>query len=268
MAHFVRVGLDVFRDLLANEGYQSSLGFMQRLDVRVKLLGLAALITLMIFTQSVVVEAAVLLACYTLSYISRIPLRKLFSRSLAIIVPASIIVLPRAILSMNGFPTNLFGFQPLPDGFSYLLLFILRIAAASTALILLISSTGFSTIISCLRWFKVPRMLLWLMALTHRYLILLATDLYRLTLARESRVHKDLNLRRVWREGGKMLGVFLMKSVERGERVQMVALSRNGETYMKLYPPEFKVGAGEWFFTLLVGALIFFGLVISIWQSW
>lgn len=264
MVNLVRVGLDAFRDLLANEGYQHTLGFMQKLDPRIKLLGLAALITLTIFTHSVVVEVAVLLTCYTLTCISKIPLRRLFFRSLAVTLPALVIALPRAILSLSPFSTNPLSFQPFSDDFGYLLSFILRIAAASTTLILLISSTGFSKILASLRWFKVPNVLLWVMAMTHRYLILLASELYRLTLARESRVHKDLSLRRVWREGGKILGVFLIKSVERGERVQMAALSRNGEANMKLYYPTFKVGAEELLFTLLVAALILFGLVISI----
>ena len=264
MVNFVRVGLDAFRDLLANEGYQRTKGFMQKLDARIKLLDLAALITLTIFTHSVAVEVAVLMTCYTLTYISKIPLHRLFFRSLAVILPAFIIALPRAILSLNLFTNNPLGFQPSSEGFSYLLIFMLRIAAASTALTLLISSTSFSKILASLRWFRVPNVLLWVMAMTYRYLILLASELYRLTLARESRFHKDLSLRRVWREGGKMLGVFLVKSVERGERVQMAALSRNGEVNVKLYYPTFKVGAGELLFTLLVATLLFFGLVISI----
>lgn len=264
MVSLVRVGLDVFRDLLANEGYQHTLGFMQKLDARVKLVGLTALITLTIFTHSIVVEGAVLLTCYTLAYISKIPIRRLFFRSLAVILPAFIIALPRVILSLNPFSTNHLGFQTFSDGFSYLLIFILRIAAASTTLVLLISSTGFSKILACLRWFRVPKMLLWVMALTHRYLILLASELYRLTLARESRVHKDLSIPRVWREGGKILGIFLVKCVERGEKIQMAAASRNGDTQMKLYHPTFKLGAEELWFTSFVAALLLFGLVISI----
>jgi cobalt/nickel transport system permease protein len=264
LASLVRVGLDAFRDLLANEGCQNTSGFMQKLDSRVKLIGLAALITLTIFTHNLAVESSVLLTCYTLTYISKIPLRRLFFRSLAVTLPASTIALPRAILSLDPSSTNPLSFQPLPGGLGYLLHFMLRVAAASTTLALLISSTSFSQILASLRWFRVPSVLLWAMAMTHRYLILLASELYRLTLARESRVHKDLSIRRVWEDGGKMLGVFLVKSVERGERVQMAALSRNGGADMKLYYPTFEVGAGEMLFTLLVAALLFFGLVISI----
>jgi len=264
LAQFVKVTLDVFRDLLANEGQQSSQGFMQNLDARVKLLGLAALITLTIFTQNPIVQLSILLICYTLSYLSKISVSRIASRSLTIITPAFIIALPRAIMSLNTFSANASSFQPFSEGLTYLLLFTLRIAAASTALILLVSSTGFSKILSSLKWFKAPRMLLWVMAMTHRYLLLLTTELHRLALARESRVHKDLKIRGVWREGGRMLATFLVKSIERGERVQMATLSRNGETYLKTYYPNLKLGAEEWIFALLVVTLIIFGVVTSI----
>ena len=264
MVQFIKVGLDVFRDLLANEQHQSSQGFMQRLDARVKLLGLTSLIVLTVLSQSTVVQLSVLLVCYILSYLSGISLSRLASRSLVIIIPAFIIALPRAILSFNTFSVNALGFQPFSNGLSFLLIFILRIAAASTALVLLISSTGFSKILSCLRWFKVPKLLLWIMAMTHRYLILLASELHRLALARESRMHRDPSIHEVWREGGRMLASFLMRSIERGKRVQMATLSRNGGTSLKFYYPDFRVGLEEWLFVALIAVLIFFGMVMNI----
>jgi len=264
LVQFIKVGLDVFRDLLANEQHQSSQGFMQKLDARVKLLGLTSLIVLTVFTKSAVVQLSVLLVCYMLSYLSGISLSRLASRSLVIIVPTFIIALPRAIFSFNTFSVNALGFQPFSNGLSFLIVFILRIAAASTALVLLISSTGFSKILSCLRWFKVPKLLLWIMAVTHRYLILLASELHRLALARESRVYKDLGIREVWSEGGRMLASFLMKSIERGKRVQMATVSRNGGTFLKFYYPNFKVGVEEWLFVALIAVLIFFGMVMNI----
>lgn len=259
----VRVGLDSFRDLLACEGYQSSHGFMQNLDVRFKLVGLGALVALAVFSRSVVFEAAVLMLCYALAHLSRIPFRRFASRTLFVAVPAFIVALPKALLSL--FSVDLLGFQTFSDGLGFLLIFTLRVAAASSALILLISTTRFSTVLSCLRWFRIPRMLLWAMAMTHRYLILLSGELYRLTLGRECRVHRDLTFRDVWREGGKAIGFFMMRSLERGERVQMAALSRGGGADLKFYPPGFRVSFREAAFTLPVAALICFGLVIILW---
>ncbi len=262
MVHVIRVGLDFFRDLIVCEGYQSNPGFMQRLDARVKLLGVAALVALTVFVQSVVFQVAVLTFCCALTYLSKIPLRRLVSRSLAIVVPAFIIVLPRAFLS--AFSPLGFGFHQFPDEWGFLLLFTLRVAAASASLILLTSTTGFSCILSCLRWLRFPKMLLWVMAMTHRYLILLTSELYRLALGRESRVHKDLSVKSVWKEGGRMLGAFFMKSLERGERVQMAALSRSGCSELKFYSPSFKISVGEAAFILPIILLTCLGLVLSI----
>ncbi|MEM3387421.1 MAG: CbiQ family ECF transporter T component [Nitrososphaerales archaeon] len=262
MAHLVRLGLDFFRDLIVSEGYQSNLGFMQRLDVRVKLFGVAAVIVLTVLTQSAAYQAAVLIFCYALTYLSNIPLSKVAGRSLFIIVPAFIIALPRALL--GAFSPVGFGFQPFSDVWGFLLLFTLRVAAASTALILLTSTTGFSGILSCLRWLKFPKMLLWVMAMTHRYLLVLSSELYKLALGRESRVHKDLSVKSVWKEGGKMLGTFFMRSLERGERVQMAALSRSGGADLKSYLPQFRISAGEAAFILFIVILIYLGLVVSL----
>ncbi|MFN3621564.1 MAG: hypothetical protein ACK4TI_01610, partial [Nitrososphaerales archaeon] len=87
---------------------------------------------------------------------------------------------------------------------------------------------------------------------------------YRLALGRESRVHKNLDMRSVWNEGGKMLGVFFMKSLERGERVQMAALSRSGGADLKSYSPQFRISAGEAAFILFIVILIYLGLVVSV----
>ncbi len=259
MVHLVRAGLDVLRDLLVAEDAQKTQGFMQRLDERVKVLGLASLTLLAVADQSPITHAVILLVVYALSYLSRISLARHLTRSMAITVPAALIVTPRVILSLVGVQAS--GSGSVYGEGVYLLLFTLRVAAASSALILLMLSTGFNRILSCLRWLKVPSMLVWTMTMTHRYLVLLASDLYTLTLARESRLHKERGFKEAWREGGALLGSFLMRSIERSERVHLAVQSRNGGVDFKLYPLYQSVGFREVSFISTIIGSVCLGLV-------
>ena len=102
---------------------------------------------------------------------------------------------------------------------------VLRAVAALAALSLLASTTPFPKLLAALRWYRVPPIMLSLMAFAYRFIYILVDELEKLEIGRRSREFSG-KLKTAWLGRAWMLGSFLVRSLERSERVYQAMLSR------------------------------------------
>jgi cobalt/nickel transport system permease protein len=93
------------------------------------------------------------------------------------------------------------------------------------ALVILGASTPFPELLHGLEHLRLPRLLLALLAVTHRYGLVFAEEFSRTRRALEARAFRP---RWLWQAGaiGRLIGSFFLRAYERGERVYLAMLGR------------------------------------------
>ena len=203
-------------------------GFLQSRDPRLKLLSIVGLLVGAMLTRTAAVLVGVLALTALLARLSAVPLRRLLARSAPIPLASMLVVSPQAVL-MPGEPlVGAFGLAVTDAGVAYVGLFTLRVAAGVSLLSVLVLTTPFATIVGAMRRLYVPVALVWVIAVTYRYLFLFFDELRRLVLARNSRTAGEDSLRGEWRDARRLSGTFLLRALDRGERVGRGMRARGG----------------------------------------
>lgn len=210
--------------LLAEEGARRD-GFLQAVAPAVKLPGLVALVVLAV-TRPAIVEAAALFGLgVALGVGSQVPLRAFAGRVVGPTAVAAVVVAPQAVL-LAGPPVV---DTPLTTtGVAYVALFACRVGAGAAFLALLVLTTRVSALLAAARRLRVPPTAVALVAVTYRYLLVFFAELQRMVRARRARTVGSPTLRETWRDSGHFTSTFLVRTLERGERVQRAARARGG----------------------------------------
>lgn len=200
-------------------------GFLQAVTPSVKLTGIATLIVLTVTQRTLSTVSALALLAAALAALSRVPVRTFVGRLTGPPAFALVVVAPQALL-MGG-PS--LGALPLSAaGVDYVLTFVVRVTACVGFLSVLLVTTRFAELLAAFRRLRVPPIAVSLLGITYRYLLLFFAELERMVRARRSRTIAEPSLRRNWRDSGNFVGSFLVRSLERGERVQRAARARGG----------------------------------------
>jgi len=232
-------------------------GFLQSVAPGVKLVGVVALVTATVVQRDLPTVAAMLGLAVAIALASRIPVRTLAGRLTGPPAVALVVVAPQALL-MGG-PT--LSWLPLSAaGVGYVVTFTVRVAACVGFLSVLLLTTRFVDLLAALRRLRAPAIAVSLLSITYRYLLLFFAELERMVRARRSRTVADPDLRRTWRDSGNFLGTFLLRSLERGERVQRSARARGGTGPTPVRPGD-GLARADAAFALLV--LVSVGVVLA-----
>jgi cobalt/nickel transport system permease protein len=225
-----------FREFLLTGRIAARDGFLQKVDPGVKLVGIFALVVTTVATRDVAVLCGLLSISLGLACLSKIPLRLHVSRWLFVVGLSLVVVLPQLFL-MSGEPlvSGAFGLMISHAGAAYVLRFTVRVAAAVSFLSLVILTTDFNAVLGALRRLRVPETMVSIMAITYRYLLLFFAELNRMVLAQRSRTFGRSGTRESWRWLGSLLGTFFIRTIERGEGVQLAAKSRGGNRSQQPY---------------------------------
>lgn len=203
-------------------------GFLQRRDPRVSVLSIAGLALAVMVTRTLAVALFFGVVTVVLAWLSSVPLRRLLSRSAVVPLASALIVLPQTVL-MPGEPlVGGFGFAVTEAGVAYVVLFTVRVGVGVSLLSLLVLTTPFSAIVAAMRELRIPVALVWVIAVTYRYLFLFFDELQRLVLARNSRTAGTSAIRGGWRDARRIVGTFLLRTLDRGERVGRGMRARGG----------------------------------------
>jgi len=203
-------------------------GFLQRRDPRVTLISIAGFALAVMISRRVSVTMCFGLLTIILARLSVVPFRQLAARSAVVPLISALIVLPQAIIMPGEVLLSFTGVTITVTGVEYVILFTLRVGVGIGLLSLIVLTTPFSAVIAALRSLHVPVALVWVISITYRYLFLFFDELQRLILARNSRTTDRTSLRGAWRDARCMVGSFLLRTLDRGERVGRGMRARGG----------------------------------------
>jgi len=200
-------------------------GFLQAVAPAVKLVGVVALVAVTVAQRELATVTALACVAAVLAVSSRVPVRTFLGRLAGPPAMALVVVAPQAVL-MGGPPLS--GLPLSATGVTYVATFTMRVAACVGFLSVLLLTTRFVDLLGAFRRLRVPDIAVAMLSITYRYLLLFFAELERMVRARRSRTLADPALRQTWRDSGNFLGTFLLRSLERGERVQRAARARGG----------------------------------------
>jgi len=219
------------------EEWASSGGFLQRLDPRVKLAGMGALIAAAVSVRRLWLLVAILTLAILLAAMSHISIRRLAARVwTAVLLFTGVIALP-AIFLIPGdvaWRLPLTGLSVTWQGLRSAAFLILRAETTATLSVLLISSTLWAHLLRALRFFRVPVVLVVMLGMTYRYIFLLLQSAHELTEAREARQVGIMEAADRRRLAAGTVGVLLGKALWLSGEVYTAMQARGfrGEVYL------------------------------------
>ena len=232
-------------------------GLLQRLDPRVKVVGLLALIVAAALARNIVVILALFAVALALALLSRVPFRTLATRvwisallfTGAIALPA-IFITPGQVL----YRLPLLGWPITAQGLRSAAYLIARVETSATLAILLILCTPWTHVLKALRVLRVPVVFVVILGMTFRYIFLLlqtASDMFE---SRQSRMVGTLDPAERRRVAASSVGVLLSKTLNLSSDVYMAMQSRGfrGEVYTL---DEFAMQGRDWLALALFLAL-------------
>ena len=234
------------RTVFTAEQVASSDGFLQRRDPRVSLCSVGALALAVMLTRTLAVVLCFGVVTILLARLSAVLLRQLLARSAVVPLVSAGIILPQAVLLPGDALVQAFGLSVTDGGVAYVVLFTLRVGVGVALLSLLVMTTPFSAVIAAMRELRIPVALVWVIAVTYRYLFLFFDELQRLVLARNSRTTGQSSLRGGWRDAKRLAGTFLLRTLDRGERVGRGMRARGGARPPSPYSRSRTVDRGDY----------------------
>lgn len=238
-------------------------GLLQRLDPRVKLVGLLALLVAAALARNLLTILGVFAVAVLLALLSRVPIRTLATRVwISALLFTGTIALPAIFITPGDivYRLPLLGWPVTAQGLASAAYLITRVETAATLALLLILCTPWAHVLKALRVLRVPVVFVVILGMTYRYIFLMlqiAQDMFE---SRQSRMVGALDGADRRRVAGASVGVLLSKSMQLSGDVYMAMLSRGfrGEVYTL---DDFRMRARDW-----VALAVFVGLaVLAFW---
>jgi cobalt/nickel transport system permease protein len=204
-------------------------GLLQRLDPRVKLIGIGALIAATVAVHRLWVLTGILLLAVVLALVSHIPIRLLGTRVwLAVLAFTGAIALP-AIFLTPGAPVwrlPLLEWPVTQQGLRTAGFLILRAETAATLSLLLILTTLWTRLLRALRYFRAPVVIVAILGMTYRYMFLFLATARDMFESRESRLVGVLAPAERRRLAAASAGVLLGKTLQVSGEVHLAMQAR------------------------------------------
>ncbi|MCP1662409.1 MAG: cobalt ECF transporter T component CbiQ [Methanocalculus sp. MSAO_Arc1] len=239
---------------------------IHRLEPRCKVISFTILIFSAVFVETLHLALLALLIAITILIISRLPLAFVVRRSKVILV----FILPILILMPLTVPgTPLWQAGPVifsEEGFFFALLITLRSVAAITLVLTLLGTQRFDTTLKALSLLKVPGILIQMLFFTYRYIYVMMDEFLSIWSAMRAKGYSF----RLNRYGlsiiGNLVGMLLVKSYERAERVFLGMQAKGYQGRPMSFAP-FAIRRSDCFMCLILisiaGGLLIYPLVIT-----
>ena len=257
--------LGAMEHVLDAEELAKTNGLLQRIDPRVKVVSIFALVISAAMARKLWVIGAVFVIALVLALASRVSLWLLAKRlwipvlifTGVIALPAPFVVPGRVVcrLPVLGWPLTAQGLL----GASYL---VSRVETASTLSVLLILSTSWTRVLKALRVLRVPVLVVVILGMAYRYIILLLESAHDMLLSRRSRMVGDLPGAERRRLAAASVGVLMSKTLQLSSDVYGAMLARGfrGEVYLL---DDFRTAPFDWVIlavlALLAGGAFYYG---------
>lgn len=256
--------LDVLQHASDAERLAAGAGLLQRLDPRVKTLGLLALVLTAVFVQSLLALAGIFTVAVALALLSRIRLWRLARQVwFGVLFFTGLIALPALVMV----PGEALVHLPLLDwtvtwqGARSAAFLLGRAETAATLVLLLVLTTPWPHLLKSLRSLGVPLVLVAILGMTYRYIFVLLTTATSMLEARRSRLLGRLSgpLRR--RVAISSLVVLLDQALHLGSEVHLAMLARGYRGELHLLH-DFRTAPRDWLF--LAGLLAVAALALGL----
>jgi cobalt ECF transporter T component CbiQ len=216
-------------DALVSEAVAREPGLLQSLDPRVRVVGLFSLVLAAILTHTIPVLLVLFALAVAISLLSCVSLAALATRVwLVVLFFTGVIALPALFLT-PGTPLSehsFWGSRITQQGLNSATLLLLRVETAATLTTLLVLTTPWMYLLKSLRAFRIPPEVVMMLAMTHRYVFLLAETAGQMFESRRSRTVGALSRADRRRVTAQTAGVLLSKSVELSNEVYQAMQSR------------------------------------------
>lgn len=211
-------------------------GLLQRLDPRVKVLGLLALIVSAALSRNILVILAGFAIAVTLALLSRVPLRTLATRVwIGALLFTGTLALPAIFITPGQvvYRLPLLEWPVTAQGLGAAAYLITRVETAATLSLLLILCTPWTQVLKALRVLGVPTVFVVILGMTYRYIFVLLQTARDMFESRQSRAIGTLEAAERRRLAAASVGVLLGKSFQLSNEVYMAMVSRGfrGEVY-------------------------------------
>jgi len=223
-------------------------GLLQRLDPRVKLIGLLALIVAAALSRNILVILGLFATAILLALLSRVPIRTLATRVwLSALLFTGLLALPAIFITPGRvlYRLPLLGWPVTAQGLGAASYLITRVETAATFALLLILCTPWTYVLKALRVLRVPVVFIVILGMTYRYIFLMLQTARDMFESRQSRMVGTLEGADRRRLASASVGVLLGKSFQLSNEVYLAMLSRGfrGEVYTL---DEFQMRARDW----------------------
>lgn len=229
-------------------------GLLQRLDPRVKVVGLFALIIAAALAHNIATILSIFGFALALALLSRIPIRTLATRVwISALLFTGFIALPAIFITPGPviYRLPLINWAVTETGLRSAIYLITRVETAATLSLLLILSTPWTHILKALRVLRVPVLFIVILGMTYRYILLMLQTARDMFESRQSRMIGRLQGAERRRVAAASVGVLLSKTFHLSSEVYLAMQSRGfrGEVYTL---DDFRMRRRDWL------ALIFF----------
>lgn len=235
-------------------------GILQRLDARVKVAGLLAMVVAAALSTKLWLIGAILTFAVALAAMSGLSIRTLAARAwLGAAIFSGVIALPAVFLTPG---VSILGSPMTVQGVRTGSFLILRAVTAATLILLLAYTTRWSHILKSLRIFRIPVVFVVILGMTTRYILLLLETAHDMFQSRKSRRVNRLRPDEYRRLAISSSGVLLNKTLHLSGEVYQAMQSRGfrGEVYLL---GDFEMHTRDWiaasFFSALAAACILLG---------
>ncbi len=250
---------------LMSEEIARQRGLLQALDPRVRVIGLFSLVLAVTLSRRLIVVLALFLVAVMIAVLSRVGIGTLAKRVwLVALAFTGVIALP-AIFITPGNPVVTFtggSLRITAPGLRTAVLLIARVETAVTFTTLLILCTPWAHVLKALQSFRLPREVIAMLAMTHRYVFLLVETASQMFESRRSRTVGRLPGREQRRMTAQTAGVLLSKSVDLSHDVYLAMQSRGFRGQIRVLS-DFRMRLWDY-----VGLLAFVCIgVIAVWMG-
>jgi cobalt ECF transporter T component CbiQ len=268
--NFIQRTIDALSETLERSLYAEQLseqgGVLQRLDPRVKFIGMLGLIITGAAARHVWVVAVVAVFALMLAVLSRIPIIKSFGPIwVGMFIFSGMIGFPAIFITPGPtFATLPWLNWPISEyGLRSAIFLLLRSEVSITLSFLLVMTTPWMHVLKSMRVIGIPTLVVVILGMTYRYIFLMlqsASDMFE---ARQSRMIGKLPDKEARRLAAATVGVLLSKSFQLGNDVFLAMQSRGyrGEVYTL---DEFRLTTADYIaiplLTVFVGIGLWFGL--------
>jgi cobalt/nickel transport system permease protein len=222
---------------------------IHRLDPRVRVLMSTVFAVIVVLGQDIDMLVAALAMALVLAVSAQLSFMITVRRMLAmeLFIVAMLLTLP---FTLPGDP--LFQWGPLTasaEGMLKALVIVLKANAVILMVLTLMGTLEVTTLGHALHHLHIPAKLVHLLLFTVRYISVLQREYQRLRLAMTARAFVPRSNWHTWRSYGYLIGMLLVRSLERSERIQAAMLCRGFHGHYYLLD-HFTMTRLDWFFVL------------------